>query len=132
MSTTIFSRFDDDPPPALPKELRPLRALLDTRLSALEEALATPDQYASIERRLNDLVQAATEEADEPYGRLTSMRSGKRAIPLRRPVPRQRRGLKRNGRPAPRFGRTSSRRAPLFRPSARRLPPSAVISTPHG
>ena len=64
MSATIFSRFDDDPPPALPKELEALRALLDTRLAALEAALADPDQYNSIERRLNDLVRAATEEAD--------------------------------------------------------------------
>ncbi len=52
------------PRPALPKEVEALRASLDTRLTALEKALADPRKHGSLEALILDLARAATDEAD--------------------------------------------------------------------
>src|SRR5438552_2133347 len=49
---------------AMPRELEALRAQLDSRLTALEEALADPDQHSSLEQIILELARVATEEAD--------------------------------------------------------------------
>src|SRR5215212_6281248 len=49
---------------AYPKEVKALRGLLDTRLAALESAMADPSQHGSLEQIILDLARAATEEAD--------------------------------------------------------------------
>ena len=64
MSAAFFTRSRNGPSPVWPRNIEALRALLDTRLAALEAALADPDQYDSLEQLLGDLVRTATEEAD--------------------------------------------------------------------
>ncbi|HUP39324.1 MAG TPA: PilZ domain-containing protein, partial [Vicinamibacterales bacterium] len=49
---------------AMPKEVEALRSSLDTRLTALEQALADPTQHGSLEALILDLARIATEEAD--------------------------------------------------------------------
>ena len=48
----------------MPKEVEALRASLDSRLTALEKALADPKQHGSLESLILDLARIATEEAD--------------------------------------------------------------------
>src|SRR5687768_17983066 len=48
----------------MPKEVEALRASLDARLTALEQALADHRQHGSLERLILDLARIATEEAD--------------------------------------------------------------------
>ena len=48
----------------MPKEVDALRSSLDTRLTALEKALADPTQHGSLEALILDLARIATEEAD--------------------------------------------------------------------
>jgi chromosome segregation ATPase len=48
----------------MPKEVEALRSSLDTRLNALEKALADPKQHSSLESLILDLARMATEEAD--------------------------------------------------------------------
>jgi hypothetical protein len=48
----------------MPKEVEALRTSLDSRLSALEKALADPKQHASLESLILDLARVATQEAD--------------------------------------------------------------------
>src|SRR6202158_2188919 len=47
----------------MPQDLAALRGLLDTRLAALEKALADPNQHGSLEQIILDLARVATEEA---------------------------------------------------------------------
>ena len=47
----------------MPREVEALRTLLDSRLSALELALADPKQHGSLEAMILDLARVATEEA---------------------------------------------------------------------
>jgi DNA repair exonuclease SbcCD ATPase subunit len=49
---------------AFPKELDALRGLLDSRLAALESAMADPSRHGSLEQIILDLARVATEEAD--------------------------------------------------------------------
>ena len=48
----------------MPKEVEALRTSLDSRLTALEKALADPTQHGSLEALILDLARIATEEAD--------------------------------------------------------------------
>ncbi len=48
----------------MPKEVEALRTSLDSRLTALEKALADPKQHSSLETLILDLARIATEEAD--------------------------------------------------------------------
>src|SRR5215203_3549264 len=48
----------------MPKEVEALRASLNSRLTALEKALADPKQHGSLEALILDLARLATEEAD--------------------------------------------------------------------
>ncbi len=49
---------------APPHDVQTLRASLDSRLAALEDALGNPAKHASLESLILDLARAATEEAD--------------------------------------------------------------------
>src|SRR5437764_9861895 len=53
------------------RELDALRAQLDERLSALEAAIARPDQRGSLERLVLDLARVATAEAQSAAARAT-------------------------------------------------------------
>lgn len=54
---------------AAQRELDGLRAELDTRLAALEAALARPDQRSTLEERLMALARVATAEAEAATAR---------------------------------------------------------------
>ena len=68
--------------PDIPRELEALRASLDARLTALEAALADPDQHGSLEQIILDLARVATEEADAAarHACLAAQQEGQRAL----------------------------------------------------
>jgi hypothetical protein len=70
------------PGPSMPRELEGLRTMLDARLTALEAALADPEQHGSLERVILDLARVATQEADAAARQayLDAQREGQGAI----------------------------------------------------
>src|SRR5713226_3322082 len=66
----------------MPQDLAALRGLLDTRLAALETALADPNQHGSLEQIILDLARVATEEADTTARQayLEAQREGQGAV----------------------------------------------------
>jgi len=70
------------PKETVPQDVNALRASLDLRLTALEEALANPAKHASLESLILDLARVATEEADATarQAALDAQRAGQSAI----------------------------------------------------
>ena len=66
----------------MPKEVEALRASLDSRLTALEKALADPKQHDSLESLIFELARLATEEVDATARRaiLEAQKAGQAAV----------------------------------------------------
>ena len=96
----------------MPKEVEALRTSLDSRLTALEKALADPKQHGSLESLILDLARIATEEADATarHAVLDAQKAGQDATARRMPKPRRSRSRRWSRRRCARSSKTRSRR----------------------
>src|SRR5690349_833722 len=65
----------------MPKEVEAMRTTMESRLSALEKALADPAQHGSLESLILELARIATKEADATarHALLEAHRAGQQA-----------------------------------------------------